>query len=55
MRQLTLKELQQLSLEILKDVADFCEKNGIRYSLVTARSSVRCGTKDSFLGMTTWI
>lgn len=33
MRQLTLKELQQLSLEILKDVADFCEKNGIRYSL----------------------
>ena len=33
MRQLTLKELQQFSLEILKDVAGFCESNGIRYSL----------------------
>ncbi|HBH09133.1 MAG TPA: hypothetical protein DDX40_07015 [Rikenellaceae bacterium] len=33
MKRLTLKELQQFSLEILKDVAGFCEKNGIRYSL----------------------
>ena len=33
MRQLTLKELQSFSLGILKDVAGFCEKNGIRYSL----------------------
>lgn len=33
MKQLTLKELQQFSLAILKDVAGFCEKNGIRYSL----------------------
>lgn len=33
MRQLTLKELQSFSLEILKDVAGFCERNGIRYSL----------------------
>ncbi|MDD7454637.1 MAG: LicD family protein [Bacteroidales bacterium] len=33
MRQLTLKELQSFSLGILKDVAEFCEKNGIRYSL----------------------
>ena len=33
MRRLTLKELQQISLEILKDVAGFCESNGIRYSL----------------------
>ncbi len=33
MKQLKLKELQQFSLEILKDVAGFCERNGIRYSL----------------------
>ncbi len=33
MRRLTLKELQQFSLEILKDVAGFCERNGLRYSL----------------------
>ena len=33
MRQLTLKELQQFSLEILKDVTGFCERNGLRYSL----------------------
>ncbi len=33
MRQLTLRELQQFSLDILKDVAGFCESNGIRYSL----------------------
>ncbi len=33
MRQLTLREIQQFSLEILKDVAGFCERNGIRYSL----------------------
>ncbi len=33
MRTLTLKELQQLSLAILKDVAGFCERNALRYSL----------------------
>lgn len=33
MRQLTLKELQRFSLDILKDVAAFCEGNRIRYSL----------------------
>lgn len=33
MKHLTLKELQQFSLEILKDVAGFCERNGIKYSL----------------------
>lgn len=33
MRPLTLKELQQFSLAILKDVAGFCERNGLRYSL----------------------
>lgn len=33
MRHLTLQELQQFSLDILKDVAGFCEKNNIRYSL----------------------
>lgn len=33
MKSLTLKELQQFSLAILKDVAGFCERNGIRYSL----------------------
>ena len=31
MRHLTLQELQQFSLDILKDVAGFCEKNNIRY------------------------
>lgn len=33
MKRLTHKELQNLSLEILSDVADFCEKEGIKYSL----------------------
>lgn len=33
MRHLTLEELQRFSLDILKDVAGFCEKNSIRYSL----------------------
>ena len=32
-KQLTIKDVQQLSLEILLDVHDFCEKNGIIYSL----------------------
>ena len=33
MKELSLKEIQALSLEILIDVAEFCEKNGIHYSL----------------------
>ena len=33
MKRLTLKEQQEFSLDILKDVAGFCERNGIRYSL----------------------
>ena len=33
MRRLTLKELQGFSLEILKDVAGFCERHGIKYTL----------------------
>ena len=33
MKRLTHKELQDFSLEILSDVADFCEKEGIKYSL----------------------
>ncbi len=33
MKELDTKELQQFSLGILNDVAAFCEKNGIRYSL----------------------
>ena len=33
MQELTLKELQQVSLEILKDVHSFCETNNIRYSI----------------------
>ena len=33
MKELTLDELKQVSLEILKDVAGFCEGNGIRYTL----------------------
>ena len=32
-RLLTLKDIQELSLEMLLDVHDFCLKNGIRYSL----------------------
>lgn len=32
-KQLTLKDIQKLSLEILLDVHDFCVKNGIKYSL----------------------
>lgn len=33
MQELTLKELQQVSLDILKDVHTFCETNKIRYSM----------------------
>ncbi|MBQ3750943.1 MAG: LicD family protein [Bacteroidales bacterium] len=33
MQELTLKELQQVSLDILKDVHTFCEKNDICYSI----------------------
>jgi len=33
MRHLTLEELQRFCLDILKDVAGFCERNGIHYSL----------------------
>ena len=33
MRQMTLKDVQQVSLEILKDVHEFCVKNDIKYSL----------------------
>ena len=48
MKHLTLKELQQFSLDILKDVAGFCEKNmkfnvGIRrvHTISSSRFSVR--------------
>lgn len=33
MREMTTREVQQVSLDILKDVHEFCVKNGIRYSL----------------------
>ena len=33
MQELTLKELQQVSLDILKDVHAFCEANHIKYSI----------------------
>lgn len=33
MREMTLREIQLFSLEILKDVHKFCVENGIRYSL----------------------
>lgn len=33
MKELSLKELQEVSLDILKEVHTFCEANGIRYSL----------------------
>lgn len=33
MEKMNLKEIQTISLDILKDVHDFCVKNGIRYSL----------------------
>lgn len=33
MREMTLKDRQSVSLEILKDVHDFCVKNGIKYTL----------------------
>ena len=33
MKEMTLKEVQQVCLEILKDVHEFCVKNKIRYSL----------------------
>ena len=34
MRKLDIKEVQQVSLEILKIVADICEQEGLRYFLV---------------------
>ena len=33
----TLREIQLAELEMLTDIADFCDKNGIRYTLY-------CGT-----------
>ena len=33
MKEMTIKEVQQVSLEILKDVHEFCVKNNIKYSL----------------------
>ena len=33
MREMTLEEIQQVSLEILKDVHRFCVENDIKYSL----------------------
>ena len=33
MREMTLKEIQQVSLDILKDVHSFCIRNSIKYSL----------------------
>ena len=33
MKEMTTREVQQVSLDILKDVHGFCVKNGIRYSL----------------------
>ena len=33
MREMTLEEVQQVSLDILKDIHCFCEKNGIKYTL----------------------
>lgn len=33
MREMTLKDIQQVSLDILKDVHEFCLKNDIRYTL----------------------
>lgn len=34
MREMTLKEIQMTSLDILKDVDKFCRANGIRYTLI---------------------
>ena len=33
MKELTTQEIQQMSLDILEDVHQFCKKNGIKYSL----------------------
>ena len=33
MREMTLKEIQQVSLDILKDIHEFCVKNDIKYTL----------------------
>ena len=33
MRQMTVEDIQQVSLDILKDVHEFCVKNGIKYTL----------------------
>ena len=33
MKELSLKELQEVSLRLLLKVADFCERHNIRYSL----------------------
>lgn len=33
MKEMTTKEVQQVSLDILRDVHDFCVKNGIKYTL----------------------
>ena len=39
MQELTLKDLQQVSLELLVDVHEFCVNNNIRYSKTTIDTS----------------
>ena len=33
MKEMTLREIQQVSLDILKDIHEFCVKNGIKYTI----------------------
>lgn len=54
-RYLSLRELQEVTLEILLEFDAFCKKHGIEYMLCGAPCWARHVTRGSFRGMTTSI
>ena len=51
MRELTIKETQQVSLEILYTITQICEKQGLRYSLIYGTLIGAIGIRIIFHGM----
>lgn len=56
MKPLTIKEIQETSTEILVYIDNICRQNNIEYSIYYGSLiGVERGTKDTSLGMMTWI
>lgn len=53
MRPLSQDEIHSYLLNILRVVADFCDRNGLRYSIAYGTLLGASGTKDSSHGTTT--